>query len=353
MTRPSSLPIAYHCSGFISREMAEGPVLTYQGDRSAALEGSAAHLLTADWLQGGEMTGQEAIDQFAVHGLECEAGILEWMAREALEFAARLCQGLKLSVETKHEGIFPGTPDAMALDRDNDRIVIIDFKFGRLRRPSNIYQLLGYATTQAAKHPWSETFSLFTIYPRIGEFDFQDVDRKQVEKFLGEMQAKTEEAKTRPNFTLGDHCTFCKFAIGCPAVKAALGQHLPEPDAAIPESIETGRALKGSLESWIDRFKAAQKAYVNQGEVTLPSGKKLYTRAQDFCKVTPKAKPFLLKKFSKDDLLASAKWTKAELVKLARDRATGKKKEAEEQFIKEALEAGALRNTPRISIEEM
>jgi len=296
----------------------------------AAAEGTAAHELCSHCLTTGddpatflemwvdihakdgkarfvnldeEPTGESAmrffqIDEEMVDGVAMYVEHVNGLCRlDGSDFSVDIEQ--RLDMTHLHPQIF-GTGDATVLDRVNQHLHVIDFKYGKgiaVDADENP-QLLLYAAGAARRHHNAKVskLTIHVVQPRaqhakgpIRSYEIDLLDLFEFEDKLAEAAARTDDADAP--FVAGEWCHdgFCKLQAVCPANRAfrlsAAGAEfgavdvetkLPDPDALTDE--QEARVLK-EADGILSYVKAVQqRAHDRAMQGHLPKGFKLVAK---------------------------------------------------------------------------
>lgn len=193
------------------------------GGRAAA-EGTVAHKIVADVLQGnrvllsylGQSIDNIYVDQEMIH---------------YLQFYIDDCQepgDVEKNLQLNHEGhTLTGTPDYSCFNADTGTLKIKDLKYGYgWVEVFENWQMLAYAAL--LYHPVCVSVELTIIQPRashpegpVRRYVFNaDLMRNYINRIFGAMDGA---ALDEPPVLTGAHCRYCRGLVNCHAARAAAG----------------------------------------------------------------------------------------------------------------------------------
>lgn len=246
---------------------------------SYAAEGTVAHSVLERALKHGanpwEMIGME-IDGFEVTEEMAEAvGFTVDLVKAELQKGGHPLYETKVNIR---EGIF-GTLD-IAIVRPFDRIVVIDFKYGKgvLVKAEDNYQLILYLIGLLKQYE-CDTAELVISQPRVFTEDRVsrwECTREYVENFERELDRRIELTKEKDAvLQSGSWCGFCPAKAVCPALRGELGRALAPvkggevifPDAKLLPVDTLAKILdhKDLLEKWLEAVAAHAQSILESG----------------------------------------------------------------------------------------
>lgn len=230
--RASMTPTADKCLGSIVLKRRGLPADDYPSD--AADSGTRIHKALADSINASEQGHAaarapgfiESGDWFVFNqamkmwdsGVEDEQG----------ETGPPLREYFPLNIETEYrvdDPEFPGTMDVVGYD--STRLVILDWKTGRVRRP-HWPQLMTYALKfMESRGIEPKEIYLCTAWPRFGEAEWRETTPAALRGFIAGLRDKVVASETADPadlsiYTEGRHCEYCPALLHCPARKSAL-----------------------------------------------------------------------------------------------------------------------------------
>jgi hypothetical protein len=244
--------------------------------------GTAAHEVLERCLKSKtnpfDMIGME------INGYEVDEEMAEAVSFTIDLVAAELQKGGDLLVETKIEvtkDIF-GTLD-IAIVRHFDKIVVIDFKYGKgvVVKAEYNYQLTMYLIGLMKKYECDRA-ELVIVQPRAYQDDKVsrwECDLSYVEGFAAELPRHIELTKEENALTVaGDWCRFCSAKVDCPALRDNLcsaltpveGREILFPDARSLSTETVTKILdyRERIEKWLEAVAVhAQSILENGGAV--------------------------------------------------------------------------------------
>lgn len=220
-----------------------------------------------------------------------------------------------LTIETEYhvpDPEFPGTMDVVGYD--STRLVVLDWKTGRVRRP-HWPQLKTYAAKfMDARGINPREIYLCTAWPRFGEAEWIETTPAELTLFLSTLRDKVIMSETADPadltiYTEGRHCEYCPALLHCPARKAALlalETDLIEIDATALTDDQIARAY--TRMKAINRVCEAvdgmiREAVRQRGEIPLDDGMILKFKPGEKAAIKPAtARPILDKSLTPDEI---------------------------------------------------
>lgn len=278
-------------------------------------------------------------------------------------------------------GLFTfGTLDLAVANKDETMAMAIDYKTGEwpVDEPENNWQARAYTLGLFEKFPRLQKVYFYFVCPARDEILSGEFDRSQADvlrRMISKVIARAMEV--RPKWLDGDppiedlnpnnHCQFCANQLMCPAIGGIAieiaKRYDPEieiPEGTVhssqitdPDALAKLYGVSRLLEKWCGSVKAHAIQFVVEEGHELPGwSKKFMGSTKSVTDHEALANLARLHNVNDEDLKAASKYDLTKLRKAVREHAErGEKQTAEEEFLKEGLEAGVIKDSaPRYTL---